>query len=107
VNAAERRAVWWYRLRGYRILATNAWAGGHEVDVIVRRGRIVRFVEVKSKSGTRFGEAVEMVDAEKLCRVQRAAGAWLAAHPECRSLRVSFDIVAVDRDRLRRIPDVV
>src|SRR5215212_1936062 len=52
---AERRAVWWYRLRGYRILATNAWAGGYELDVVVRRGRRRGFCEVKEKLGDEAG----------------------------------------------------
>jgi putative endonuclease len=43
--AAERRAVWWYRLRGWRILGENVWAGGNELDLIVRRGRVLRFVD--------------------------------------------------------------
>lgn len=105
MNTAERRAVWWYRLRGYRILGTNVVAGGNELDIVVRRGGRVRFVEVKSKSGELFGPAAEMVDDEKQRRVERAAGAWLAAHPDCRRVRVSFDIVAVDGSRLRRIAD--
>ncbi|MBA3736871.1 MAG: YraN family protein, partial [Actinobacteria bacterium] len=33
---AEHRAVWWYRVRGYRILARNAWVAGYELDIIVR-----------------------------------------------------------------------
>src|SRR5437763_1823958 len=28
-NPAEGRALWHYRLRGYRILGTTVWAGGH------------------------------------------------------------------------------
>ena len=62
---AERRAAWWYRLRGYRVLARNAWVGGYELDLVVRRGRRLIFCEVKAKGGDRFGEPVEMVDAEK------------------------------------------
>jgi putative endonuclease len=100
---AERRAVWWYRLRGYRILAVNAWAGGHEVDVIVRRGRRLIFCEVKEKAGDRFGEPVEMVDGEKQRRVRRAAASWLAAHPEAQGLEVSFDVMAVRGRQLERV----
>ena len=39
---SERRAAWWYRLRGYRVLAANCWAGGYELDLVVRRGRDAR-----------------------------------------------------------------
>jgi putative endonuclease len=59
---------------------------------------------VKSKSGTRFGDPLEMVDAEKIRRVRHAAQAWLARHPECRGLRIRFDIVAVRAGRLEHLP---
>jgi putative endonuclease len=100
---AERRAVWWYRLRGYRILATNAWAGGYELDVVVRRGRRLIFCEVKEKLGDRFGDPLEMVDAEKQRRLRRAADTWLARHPEAEGLVVTFDVIAVRSGRLQRI----
>jgi putative endonuclease len=102
---AERRAVWWYRLRGYRILATNVWAGGHELDVVVRRGRRLVFCEVKEKVGAEFGDPVEMVDDEKQRRLRLAAEAWLARHPEAQGLSVSFDVVAVKGGRLERISE--
>ena len=102
---AEGRAVWWYRLRGYRILATNAWAGGHELDVVVRRGRRLVFCEVKEKLGEEFGDPLEMVDEEKQRRLRRAAEAWLVRHPETRGLTVSFDVVAVRGGRLERVSE--
>ena len=106
MNAAERRAVRWYRLRGWRILGTNVWAGGNEVDLIARRGRELRFVEVKQKGGPAFGDPREAVTAEKQRRVRRAAEAWLAARPELRGLSVAFDVVAVREGRLERLGDV-
>src|SRR5215475_7608557 len=91
--AAERRAVRWYRLRGWRILGTNVWAGGNELDLIVRRGRALRFVEVKEKRGSRFGDALEMVTPEKQLRLRRAAAAWLDRRPELGQLAVGFDVI--------------
>lgn len=105
MNAAERRAAGWYRLRGWRILGANVWAGGNELDLIARRGGQLRFVEVKSKSGPRFGEPLEAVTAEKQRRIRRAAETWLAARPELDGLSVGFDVVAVRGRRLERVPD--
>jgi len=105
VNSAERRAARWYRLRGWRILGTNVWAGRNEIDLVARRGRALRFVEVKEKSGRGFGDPAEMVDEEKQRRVRSAAHIWLRSHPELRGLDVAFDVVAVWEGRLRRIPD--
>jgi putative endonuclease len=104
-NRAEERAVWYYRLRGYRILGTNVWAGGNELDVIARRGNRIVFCEVKSKGGPGRGDPLEMVGPEKQRRLRRAAETWLALHPELAGLEATFDVVAVRDGRLERVRD--
>jgi putative endonuclease len=100
---AERRARRFYRLRGYRILGANVWAGGNEIDLIVRRGRSLIFCEVKEKSRDAFGEPAEMVGPEKQRRLRRAAEAWLARRPELASLEVGFDVIVERGGRLERL----
>ena len=102
---AERRARLHYRLRGYRILAANVWAGGNELDLVVRRGRSLVFCEVKQKSGPDFGAPEEMVTEEKQRRLRRAATAWLARNPSLDELDIRFDVVAVSPSGVRRIAD--
>src|SRR3954447_12159437 len=75
---AERRVAWHYRLRGYRILGRNVRAGGVELDLIVRRGRRLVFVEVKQKSGTAYGDPIEAVGEWKQERLRRGIESWLA-----------------------------
>ena len=102
-HSSEQKARRHYRLRFYRILGANVWIGGYELDLVVRRGRRLAFVEVKSKSGDRFGDPLEMVGPEKQRRIRRAAEAWLAAHPEFTGLEASFEVVAVRGNRLERL----
>jgi putative endonuclease len=104
-NRAEQQALWHYRLRGYRILGTNVWAGGNELDLIARRGRRLVFCEVKSKDGVARGDPLEMVGPEKQRRLRRAAEAWLAARPELACLEATFDVVAVREGKLERVRD--
>ena len=103
-NDAERRAAWWYRLRGYRVLATNVWLAGNELDVVARRGGQLVFCEVKSKSGRGFGLPEEMVGREKQRRLFQAAEAWLAQQPSLGGVDVEFEVLAVEGRELRRIP---
>jgi putative endonuclease len=100
---AERRARRHYRLRGYRVLGTNVRAGRNELDLIVRRGRRVVFVEVKEKRGGGYGHPLEMVDDVKRERVRRAASAWLASNRNV-GLLIAFEAVAVQGRRLVRVP---
>jgi Holliday junction resolvase-like predicted endonuclease len=59
---------------------------------------------VKSKSGPRFGDPVEMVTPEKVRRIRRAADVWLARHgrehPGC---RITFDVIVERAGRLHRL----
>lgn len=102
-NPDERRAARHYRLRGYRILDANVWAGGYELDLVARRGRRLVFCEVKGKTGDGFGDPLEMVDAEKLRRVRRAAEAWLARNPGAAGLDYRVEVVAVRPGGLERV----
>jgi putative endonuclease len=102
---AERRAALHYLLRGYKIVARNAWAGGYELDLVARRGRRLVFCEVKEKTWLLYGDPVEMVTKEKQRRIRRAAEAWLARRPELDGLEVQFDVVAVRPDGLERLSD--
>ena len=95
----------WYRLRGYRILARNAWVAGYELDIVVRRGRRLVFCEVKEKLGERFGEPLEMVDEEKQRRLRQAADAWLERHPGTEGPEVSFEVIALRNGRLERLAE--
>jgi putative endonuclease len=102
-HSSEQRALRHYRLRFYRILGTNVWIAGYELDLVVRRGRTVAFVEVKSKSDDRFGDPVEMVTPEKQRRIRKAAEAWLASHPEHDGCQVRLDVVTERAGRLERL----
>jgi putative endonuclease len=104
-NAAERRAARWYRLRGYRILDTNCWLSGNEIDIVARRGSTIVFCEVKSRADESFGDPLELVTAEKARRVRRAASAWLARQRGTEGLAVRFDVIAEWAGRIEHVPD--
>lgn len=102
-NSAESRARRHYRVRAYRILDTNVWIAGYELDLVVRRGRTLVFCEVKSKSGPRFGDPLEMLTPEKIRRLRVAAAAWLARHREHHGCRIRFDVIAERPGELQRV----
>ena len=104
-HPSEARAARWYRLRGYRVLDRNAWYAGAELDLVVRRGSRLAFVEVKSKSGDGFGDPLEMVTPVKVERIRRAAEAWLAERPALAGLYVRFDVAAERAGRMEVVQD--
>jgi putative endonuclease len=74
----ETLAAWFLRLQGWRILARRAKTARGEIDLIVRRGRTVAFVEVKWRARS---EALDTaIDAYRLRRVAAAAEALASRH---------------------------
>jgi putative endonuclease len=91
----ERRAARHLARRGYRIVARNVRADGVEIDLVVRRGSTIAFVEVKTRRCTRFGPPELAVDPRKQARLVRGAAAWLHAHGRG-TARIRFDVVACE-----------
>lgn len=96
----EALAAWHYRLRFYRVLARRYRTPAGEIDLIVRRGRTIVFVEVKHRPGE--AEAMEAIVPRARRRIARAAELWLAAHPAAAGLDFRFDLVIVTPGRLPR-----
>jgi putative endonuclease len=101
--AAERRVRRHLRLRGYRVIAANFWAGGYELDIVARRGGTLVFCEVKARGGRSFGDPLEAVGVEKARRVRRAAEAFLAFRPDLAGLDVRLEVAAVRGNRVERV----
>lgn len=78
---------------GYRILARNVRADGVEIDLVATRGRVLAFVEVKTRTSVRAGSPEEAVDERKQARLVRGAISWLRTHG-ARGRTVRFDVVS-------------
>lgn len=72
----ERLAAAHLERLGYTILDRNYRSGRREVDLVVGRGDIVAFVEVKTRAGRGFGHPLEAITALKRREVERVATRW-------------------------------
>ena len=76
---AERVALAVLVLKGYRQLARRYSASGGEIDLIVKRGDTIVFVEVKARDV--IDSALIAISAQKRGRFSRAARAWISRNP--------------------------
>lgn len=94
---AEDIAAWWLRLKGYRILAKRVRTPFGEVDLVIRRGKTLVFVEVKARLDA--GSAAASISPANQRRVFRASNALLARFgKDCGSVRI--DVVLISPWRL-------
>ncbi len=97
---SEAVAALFLRFKGYRVLARRYRTPVGEIDLVVRRGRTVAFVEVKARGDAEA--ALVAVSPTNRGRVARAAAFWLAQHPAAAELTLRFDVVVVARRRWPR-----
>ena len=81
---------------GCVVLVRNHRCRGGEIDLIVRDGEVLAFVEVRYRRSRSHGGAAASVDARKRARIVRAAGHFLLVQPAHAARRCRFDVVAID-----------
>jgi putative endonuclease len=90
---AEILALLLLMLKAYRPLSRRFKTPVGEIDLILRRGNVLVFVEVKARAS--LDQAAEAVHAKNQARVVRAAQYFLHGHPEYAGYEVRFDVCLV------------
>lgn len=102
---AEAIAAWFLRLKGYRVLARRYKTPAGEIDLVMRRGRTIVFVEVKERPDA--DTAIEAVNEAGRRRIAGAAALWLTRHPAAAGFDQRFDVVLASPGRIpRHLPAV-
>ncbi len=83
---------------GLRFLAANVNYRFGELDLVMREGDTIVFVEVRYRSERGFGDGLASITAAKRRRIALAAQAWLAANPKLARLPCRFDALGASGD---------
>ena len=93
-ETGERIAERWLKRHGWRVIQRRFRSGHRDIDLIAEREGTVAFVEVKARSGDRFGDPVEAVGWRKQRELARSAAVWIARHGRPDET-YRFDVVGV------------
>ena len=93
-QAGEAAAAEYLQGKGFEVLARGYRHGRAEVDLVLRRGNeLLLFVEVKTRSGSRFGTPETFVSKRKM-ELFRLAATHLQEELDWRG-DIRFDIIAL------------
>jgi len=92
--AGEDRAAQWYIEQGYTVVARNWRCPEGELDLVLRKGSLLVFCEVKTRSSARFGQPSEAVNRDKQRRLRMLAALFLKVHRTGTTQR-RFDVASV------------
>ena len=102
--AGEERAMRYLQSRGWDVVDHRFRAGRVEVDLVVRRGCLVAFVEVKVRRGDAFGSPLEAVTGAKRREIVKAARVWVDRHGRPSDI-YRFDCIAITGNDLEHVAD--
>ena len=94
----EARALTHLQGAGLRLLERNWHCRLGEIDLIMRDGDSVVFVEVRYRDAADSGSALDSVGPGKRRKLVRAAQLYLAQHTALAQRPCRFDVVAFDGD---------
>ncbi|CAB5510812.1 hypothetical protein LMG26857_00093 [Achromobacter anxifer] len=91
--------------RGLVLLARNLHTRAGEIDLAMRDGDTLVFVEVRARAATRYGGAAASIGPEKQARLARAAALWLPElarrHWQGRLPAARYDAVVFEAGRVQ------
>jgi putative endonuclease len=105
----ERTAIAFLTSCGWSVEAHRFRLGRHDIDLVIRKGKTVAFVEVKTRRSTVYGTGLEAVGWRKQRDIARLASVWVLRHGRTGD-EYRFDLVAVDDARggapaVEHVPD--
>jgi putative endonuclease len=92
----EARACEALQRAGLTLLARNFHTRHGELDLVMRHGDTVVFVEVRHRVRATHGDAASSVTATKQAKLISAAQLWLSQHPQHAHRPCRFDVVCYD-----------
>lgn len=90
---SERLAELWLMAKAYWPVARRYKTPFGEIDLIMRRGNTLIFVEVKRRQNLHAG--AEAIHPRNQQRVVAAARAFLSTHPDFLNHRMRFDAIII------------
>lgn len=97
-NSGEEMAVNHLIKNDYEILERNFRCRSGEIDIVARDEEYIVFIEVKTRTGTNFGKAIEAINYRKKSRLLKTAAYYLLitglTNNNCR-----FDVVTLQQDK--------
>ncbi len=108
-DKGEGIAASFFKKNGFEIITRNYRFGKiGEIDIIVRKGNLIVFAEVKSRNSGAFGGAYYSITEKKKLTLKKVARQFLHTHPSFLSKDITyrFDMIAIDNGKAEWIEDM-
>ncbi len=104
-DEGELCALLYLKQAGLKLVQKNFSCKGGELDLIMRDGKTLVFVEVRKRASMQFGGAIASITPVKQRKMQHAAQVFLLQfkqQPPCR-----FDVIAIEAGTIHWLQNVI
>ena len=92
-KAGEKLAIHWLKERAYTILEQIWRHSRWEVDIIAEKGTVLHFIEIKTRTTSKFGLPEDSVGDKNIQNLINAAEQYLHQNPQWQ--RIQFNILSI------------
>lgn len=103
-DRAEDTALGYLKKQGLKPVTRNYRCRMGEIDLIMKQGDTLVFVEVRMRNSSQFGSAVETVTASKQQKILQAAQHYLLDNGISANMPLRFDVVGICGTDIQWIP---
>ena len=95
-NHAEQKAYDFLTKQGLKNLTRNYRCRMGEIDLIMKEGANLIFIEVRFRKSSDYGQSFETVTRSKQQRIIKASLHFLKKYPKFQRANCRFDVIGVD-----------
>jgi len=103
-DAGENRALDYLKQQGLTLVCRNYRSKMGEIDLILKQGPVLVFVEVRFRKSGQFGSAVETVTRSKQNKIRNTAQLYLQDKGLSSNTPLRFDVVGLNGVDINWIP---
>ncbi len=104
-NQKEELVAAWLKEQGVEILARNFYFHGGELDLVIKDGEYLCFIEVKYRKSTNYGYPEEAVTPSKQRKILQGAKVFLYKNHISSDTPCRFDVISVYQEEITWIKD--
>ncbi len=105
-NHFESLALIYLEKKNFKIIKTNYYAKGGEIDIIAIKDNILHFIEVKYRKNNKYGSAIESLSNAKIYKILRTSKIYLLENKLSFNQAISYDLLAIEGERIDFIENI-
>ncbi|HSW69731.1 MAG TPA: YraN family protein [Gammaproteobacteria bacterium] len=102
---AEQQACQFLQAKGLKLITQNYRSILGEIDLIMRDGEDIVFVEVRSRAKNYYGSAIETINKNKQKKILETSLFFLQQRNWLNKVNCRFDVIGINHDHLEWIQD--